>query len=292
VSGNVLVVGCGYVGLPLARSFVQGGWSVIGLTGSIGSAEKLASEPFAVFPVDISSPNSFEVLPERTFDLVVHCASSGRRGPAGYRAVFVDGVRNLRQSLRLGHLVLTSSTSVYGQTDGAWLDESSPAEPPTETSQILRESEDLGVEHGGTVGRLAGIYGPDRCVPLRKLLAGAAVLEGEGERVMNQIHRDDAVSALRFLAERCQNGVFNVADNEPVTQREWYSWVCAELGRPLPPFGPRDLNRKRGWTNKRVSNRKLRSLGWGPRYPSFREGIAAIISERNPGSTKGGHRYE
>ncbi len=280
MSGHVLVVGCGYVGLPLARSFVEAGWSTVGLTGSKASAEKLAAEPFAVFPVDISSPNAFEGLPEPVFDLAVLCASSGRRGPAGYRAVFVDGVCNLRKSLRLGHLVLTSSTSVYGQAEGDWVDESSPAEPLSETSQILRESENLVLEHGDTVARLAGIYGPGRCVPLRKLFQGNAVLEGEGERVMNQIHHNDAVSALRLLAERAPGGVFNVADNEPVTQREWYRWVCAELDRPLPPFGPRDLNRKRGWTNKRVSNRKLRSAGWTPRFPSFREGVGSLCERK------------
>ncbi len=283
MSDYVLVVGCGYVGLPLARSFVEAGALTIGLTGSKGSAEKLATEPFAVFPVDISSRASFEVLPERTFDLVVFCASSGRQGPAGYRAVFVDGIRNLRQSLRLGRLLFTSSTSVYGQTDGSWVDESSPAEPQSETSQILRESENLVLDEGGIVARLAGIYGPNRCVPLRKLFQGIAILEGEGERVMNQIHRDDAVSALKVLADRASGGVFNVVDNEPVTQREWYSWVCAEVGRPLPPFGPRDSNRKRGWTNKRVSNRKLCEAGWNPQFPSFREGVASLLREKNAG---------
>src|SRR5262249_53775581 len=145
---------------------------------------------------------------------------------------------------------------------------------------ILRETEELVLARHGTVLRLAGIYGPRRCVPLDKLLSGEAVVEGDGERIINSIHRDDAVSALYLAAgNRCQ-GIFNVADNAPVTQLEWFQWVSARLARPLPPFAPRDLNRRRAWTSKRVSNAKLRSVGWSPEYPSFREGVEELIEQR------------
>ena len=174
-------------------------------------------------------------------------------------------------------MIFTSSTSVYAQTDGSLVTETDSAEPERETGKILRETEELVLAHQGTVLRLAGIYGRGRCVPLEKLLSGQARIEGDGERIMNSIHRDDAVSAFRMAAEhRCQ-GIFNVADNTPVTQLEWFQWVCTRVGRPLPPFVPRDLNRKRGWTSKRVSNEKLRSLEWVPRYPTFREGLEPIL---------------
>jgi nucleoside-diphosphate-sugar epimerase len=112
---------------------------------------------------------------------------------------------------------------------------------------------------------------------LQKLAKGEALIEGEGERVMNLIHQADAVSALQILAETDARGLFNVVDNEPVPQRDWYVWVCEQLKKPLPPYGPRDLTRKRGWTNKRVSNRKLRSLGWKPCFPTFREGTRGMM---------------
>jgi nucleoside-diphosphate-sugar epimerase len=96
------------------------------------------------------------------------------------------------------------------------------------------------------------------------------------------VHQVDAVDSLGFLAENDLPGIFNVVDNEPVPQRDWYLWVCEQLKKPLPPYGPRDLNRKRGWTNKRVSNGKLRSLGWKPRYPTFKEGIAEILWDGRP----------
>ena len=104
------------------------------------------------------------------------------------------------------------------------------------------------------------------------------MIEEDGTRLMNMLHHVDAANALRFIAGKELNGVFNVVDNQPVAEIEWYRYVCHRLNKPLPPFGPRDLNRKRGWTNKRVSNRKLRLLGWDPVYPTFKEGIEENVS--------------
>jgi len=211
---------------------------------------------------------------------VIHCASSGKGGAVAYREIFLETTARLIKETSFEHLIFTSSTSVYAQTDGSLVTETDPAEPERGTGRILRETEELVLAHHGTVLRLAGIYGPGRCVPLEKLLSGEAVIEGAGERLINSIHRDDAVSALHLAARHRGQGIFNVADNAPVTQLEWFQWVCARLGRPLPPFAPRDLDRKRAWTSKRVSNARLRSLGWHPEYPSFREGVEEMISER------------
>jgi nucleoside-diphosphate-sugar epimerase len=110
---------------------------------------------------------------------------------------------------------------------------------------------------------------------LRKFLAGDAVIEGDGERWINQVHRDDIATALLALVERDARGVFNVADDEPMTQRVVYAWLAEFFHTPLPPTGPIPTDRKRGWTSKRVSNARLRALGWSPRYPSFRVAVAA-----------------
>jgi nucleoside-diphosphate-sugar epimerase len=278
VARTVLVVGCGYLGLPLARRLLVTGWHVSGLTASQESAERLNAESFAVYPIDISTAAAFTRLPQRQFNVVIHCASSGRGGAESYRAVFFNGTKNLLSLLDFDHLLITSSTSVYAQTDGSRVNEDSPVTPDRETGRILLSAENLALEHGGTVARLAGLYGPGRCVPLQKLLAGTALLEGQGERVVNSLHQADAISALAFLAGAKPGGIFNVADNQPVTQREWFEWVCHMLGTELPPIGPINLNRKRGWTSKRVSNEKLRALDWEPRYPSFREGMTEILT--------------
>ena len=132
---------------------------------------------------------------------------------------------------------------------------------------------------GGAVARLAGLYGPGRCAPLEKLLQGKAMIQGDGTRTMNTLHQLDAAGALRFLAGSEGHGLFNVVDNQPVSEMEWFQFVCQRLHKALPSTGPRDLNRKRGWTNKRVSNQKLRSLGWDPIYPTFKEGMAQMLDE-------------
>ena len=285
MSKSILIAGCGFVGLPLARSFASSGWQTCAITASESKASNLRHEPFRIAAIDIADRASFRRLASVRFDVVVHCASSGRGDASAYAAVYLLGAQNLLDHFQPGRFILAGSTSVYAQTDGSRVDEESAAEPLRETAKVLRGTEDLVLGTGGSVARLAGLYGPGRCVPLQKLLAGQAVIEGEGERVMNMVHQVDAVVALRFLIENDQTGIFNVVDNEPVPQRDWFLWVCERLKKALPPYGPRDLTRKRGWTNKRVSNQKLRSLGWQPRYPTFREGIAEIIAVPGTGET-------
>jgi len=136
------------------------------------------------------------------------------------------------------------------------------------------EEEDLVIAHSGIVARLAGIYGPGRSVLLRKFFDGTAMIEGDGAKWINQVHRDDIALALVQLITTGARGIFNVNDDCPLSQREVYTWLAQRFDRPLPPSGPVDTNRKRGWTNKRVSNARLRALGWVPRFPSFFEAVA------------------
>jgi len=277
---RLVIAGCGFVGLATARVFHAAGWDVAGLTHSAESAEALQGEPFKVSPCDVSNPEAVRAMAASlggNADAVIHCASSGRGGADAYRTVYLEGARNLLDSFAPVRLLFTSSTSVYAQADGSVADESSPAEPPRETGRLLRETEELVLARGGIVARLAGIYGPGRSVLLRKFFSGEAVIEGDGMRIVNQVHRDDIASALRVLIEQRAAGIFNVSDDAPMPQREIYAWLAQRFGLPLPPPGPIDPNRKRGWTSKRVSNAKLRALGWVPQFPSFFDAV-----ERQP----------
>lgn len=239
------------------------------------AASLAAAEPFRVIAADVSRPD--ELLPASSPGVIFFCASSGRGGVEAYRAVFLEGTRNLLRRFPESRMIFCSSTSVYGQTDGSTVDEDSATEPERETGRVLLAAEQMALAEGATVARLAGLYGPGRCVPLRKLLDGEAVVEGEGERWLNNLHQEDAAAALLHLAGQPGSGIFNVVDNEPVRQRDWFAWVCAEVGRPLPPAGPRDLSRKRAWTHKAVSNGRLRATGWEAVYPTFREGLRTLI---------------
>lgn len=278
---SLLIAGCGFLGEAAAGFFCAGGWEVVGLTASDDSAARLTARPYAVQAADISSAESLAVVRERhgKFDMVLHCASSGRSGEAAYRQVYVDGAAHLARTFPEARLLFTGSTSVYAQTDGEWVDETSAVEPPRETGRLLLEAETIVRGAGGCVLRLAGIYGPGRSVLLRKFVDGLAVLEDGGKRWINQIHRDDAVRAMHAIAQSGIAGaVYNVVDDQPATQREVYAWMADFLRRPMPPAGPADRNRKRGWTSKRVSNARLRALGWEPGFPSYCSALPLVAA--------------
>ena len=269
---SALVAGCGYVGLVVARELHALGWEVTAITRSAASAQALQGDPFRVLACDIGDRAALAAL--GAFDAVIACASSGWGDADGYRRVYLEGTQNLISTLRPERFLFTGSTSVYAQTDGAVVTEESPAEPTLETGRILRAAEAVTLAAGGTVARLAGIYGPGRWALLTKFLNSDAVIEGDGSRFINQIHRADAASALVFLLARAiPPGIYNVADDTPVTQREVYAAFAAHFQLPLPPTGPLAAHRKRGLTHKQVSNAKLRALGWSPMYPSFREAL-------------------
>ena len=278
---RILIAGCGYIGQAAADLFHASGWVVEGWTRSAESAASLSAKPYPVREVDISKPAQLaECRPAAAgFDAVVHCASSSGGDAEMYRRVYLDGARNLLETFRRSKLLFTSSTSVYAQRDGSWVTEESDAKPMRETSRILLETERLVLADSGIVARLAGIYGPGRSALLNKFLKGTAIIDPENDRFVNQVHRDDIASALLLLLSREAEGaqIYNVVDDQPILQSECYRWLAERLNRPLPPIGRSTQERKRGDSNKRVSNAKLRALGWTPRYPTFAEGMEKSV---------------
>ena len=280
----MVIAGCGFLGEAAAILFAGSGARVLGLCATKETAGRLEGGPFEVRAADITG--SLSAIPPqwKTPDLLIHCASSGRSGTGGYRAVYRDGLSNLLDFFAPQRVIFTGSTSVYAQENGEWVDEKSPAEPSLETGRILLEAEELALSAGGVVARLAGIYGPGRSVYLRKFLEGSAVLEADGFRWTNQIHRDDAAGALTFLANPAvRPGVYNVCDGSPFTQRDIYGWIAGFLDRPLPPEGPRPFPCNRGWTSKRVSNAKLQSQGWSPLFLSYRQALPSLMDPPSSG---------
>jgi nucleoside-diphosphate-sugar epimerase len=283
---HALIVGCGYLGEAVADLLHAAGWTVTGWTASSESAARLAPrKPYAVAAHDVTNSGALAdaVKTLAPPHVLIDCVSSGRGGADEYRRVYLDGARHLLGAFPAARFIFTGSTSVYAQTDGSWVDETSPAEPARETGRVLGETEALVLAAGGIVARLSGIYGPGRSALLEKFRAGTAVIEGDGGRWLNHIHRDDAAAALVCLAaSETQPGIYNTTDNEPITQMDLYRRLAAHLGLPLPPSGPIDLNRKRGWTSKRVSNQRLRALGWHPRYASYLDWAVRTGSEAAP----------
>jgi nucleoside-diphosphate-sugar epimerase len=273
---RILIAGCGYVGQATADLFHAAGWDVEGWIASEKSAAALSAKPYPICQVDISNRDQVAERPE-TFDAVVHCASSRGGGVEAYRQIYLNGARNLLD--RFEKMLFTSSTSVYAQRDGSWVTEESETKPVRETGRVLLETEKVVLSRGGTVVRLAGIYGPGRSALLSKFLAGTAMIDPEKDRFVNQVHRDDIASGLLLLAngEWQEAQIYNVVDDEPILQSDCYRWLAKRLNRPLPPIRELTEQRKRGDTNKRVSNAKLRSLGWTLQYPTFVDAMEKSI---------------
>jgi nucleoside-diphosphate-sugar epimerase len=285
---RVLIVGCGYIGVPLGAELVRLGHEVFGLRRSDAAESELKATGIQPLIGDVTRAETLAKLP-RDFDWVVNCVAAGGNAE-NYRAVYLQGTRNLIAWLAPHpprKFVYTSSTSVYAQNDGSQVKESSPTEPLAETSKILVETEKVLLaavaerKFPAVILRVAGIYGPDRGHWFKQFLRNEATLNGDGARFLNMIHRDDVAGCIIAALQNGQPGeIYNAADDEPVSQLHFFEWLARTLHKPMPASEPEnaEVTRRRGVTNKRVSNRKLKmELGHSFKYPTFREGYSAEL---------------
>jgi len=275
---RILIAGCGYVGQATGDLFHAAGWAVEGWTHSTKSAARLSAKPYPVYGIDIADQAQIRAR-AGAFDAVIHCASSSGGGVEAYRQIYLNGARNLLIRFSGSQILFTGSTSVYAQCDGSWVTEESETKPAREEGRILLETEDLVLGDGGIVARLGGIYGPGRSALLTKFLSGTAIIDPENGRFINQVHRDDIAGALFLLLNRpsLAREIYNVVDDQPILQSECYRWLAERMNRPVPPIGKAKGQPKRGASNKRVSNAKLRRLGWVPQYRTFAEAMEKSI---------------
>jgi nucleoside-diphosphate-sugar epimerase len=286
---RVLIVGCGYVGLPLGAELVRMGHEVCGMRRCADGEAELAAAGIKPVVADVTKTEDLAKLPG-PFDWVVNCVSSSRGGAQEYREVYLQGTRNLLAWLSSAppkKFVYTSSTSVYGQTDGSSVKESSPTEPAGETGRVLVETEKellaavQQTKFPAVILRAAGIYGPGRGHLFLQYLRNEAKIAGKGERLINMIHRDDLVGAIIVALKSGRPGdIYNAVDDEPVAQIHFFRWLSETLGKWMPPFVTEEENaeRKRGLTNKKVQNRRLKmELGYQFKYSNFRLGYTAEI---------------
>ncbi|AEH38652.1 SDR family oxidoreductase [Halopiger xanaduensis] len=289
---EIAILGCGYIGLELGRQLTARGHDVVGVRRSDAGLEAIEDAGLEAVRADITDRDELERVPD--VDAIVFAASSGGRGADAAREVYVEGLRTAIETFGEREdpperLVYTSSTGVYGDHDGDWVDETTPIEPTTSKTEVLAEAEriarKLPPEYGfdGTVARYAGLYGPDR-YRLERYLEGP-VTEG----YLNMVHRDDAAGAVRFLlAEDLARGeVVQVVDDEPAHKWAFADWLADQCGVEEPPKRTKDERlenddlseaaRRRILTSKRCSNDKLRDLGYEFAYPTYREGYRDAI---------------
>lgn len=280
---RILIAGCGYVGSALARELVADSHTVFGLR------RHPASVPPGVEPIaaDLAVRRSLGELPPE-LEAVVYAASPGGRDEALYRTTFVNGLRNLLEALdaqqqRPRRVVFVSSTGVYGQTRGEWVDECSATEPADDTGRLLLEGESVlrGGPFPGVVLRLGGIYGPRRTRLVDQVRQGHAVIARGGARYTNRIHRDDCVGAIHHLL-RLEDpaDVYLGVDHAPEDEAVVLRWLAGALGAPAPRVAGRGEEPPRGRRgNKRCRNDRLVASGYTFRYPTYREGYTALLAE-------------
>lgn len=298
---RVAVLGCGYVGLELGRQLAADGHDVVGVRRSESGIEAVDAAGLEPVQADVTDPDALGRVPDA--DRVVFAASSGGRGAERAREVYVEGQRTAIDAFGERadppeRYVYTSSTGVYGDHGGDWVDESTPLDPTTDKTRVLAEAERVArertAEHGiaGSVARFAGLYGPRR-YRLSRYIEGP-VTAG----YLNMVHRDDAAGAVAFLLVEGIDEDVLVVDDEPAEKWSFADWLADECGVERPSKRTKeerlaagdlsDAAERRVLTSKRCSNARLRELGYEFRYPTFREGYrAAVEVYRETGSADG-----
>lgn len=282
-STSLLIAGCGDVGGRLAQRMLQAGWTVYGLR------RQVAALPAGVLPVtgDLQQSACPPDWPTTPLDYLVYTAAASQHDEAGYRAAYVEGLRHVldwlaQQGQKPRRLLFVSSSGVYGQRDGEWIDETSPAEAQGFSAQVMLEAERLALASGipATRVRLTGIYGPGREWLLKQVRMGYRVVS-EPPLYANRIHVDDCAGLLAHLLAADASGAaladcYIGVDDAPAPLHEVVGWLRERLG--VTGWAEESTVRRSG--SKRCSNARARALGWAPRYPSYREGYAAILDGR------------
>ncbi|MBI2424792.1 MAG: NAD-dependent epimerase/dehydratase family protein [Candidatus Hydrogenedentes bacterium] len=282
---KILIAGCGYVGRELARLLLLQGHDVCGLRRHVPASDAL---PIRWIAGDLSTPEGLDALSE-SFDQVFYMVSADGHSPEAYRRAYVAGLRNLIARLAaLGaapaRCFFVSSTGVYGQNNGEWLDESSPAEPRGFSGPILLEGEALlaASPFPHTAVRFSGIYGPGRERMIDSVRQGTAVIHENDQSVLNHIHRDDCAGFLAHLSGMAAPAdLYLGTDSEPVLKADMLQWLAAKLGRPALPVAPAPpqdaVERSPRGGHRYYSNARMRSTGYELIYPGYREGYGALI---------------
>jgi nucleoside-diphosphate-sugar epimerase len=255
---DVVIIGAGDLGVRLARQRVQAGDRV----WCMRRRELPMPEGVHAAYGDLFVKGSYAPIPKHP-DWLVYAVSPDERNEASYRRWYVEGQAFAQQCLQPKHTLFVSSTAVYAQNSGEWVDADSPANALTFNGRTLREAEQLCLQTpSNQVLRLSGLCGPGRHQLQRKALLG----EGIANVWSNRIHIADAASAAsHVLSQPGARTIWLANDDQPALQLDVVNWIRAQNGLPaLPPFVDPPSGR-------RVSNAQLKASGWQPQYRSFRE---------------------
>ena len=275
VNERVLLAGCGDLGLRVAQHLLARGDEVWALRRQPPPQD---DSGIRWLPGDLTQPETLRLLPAGLTRLV-YLPTPDRRDESAYRATFVDGLRHLLEALgseSLQRVLLVSSSAVYGEHGGDWVDESMPPAPPGFNGKVLLEAERLLAAQptASIVLRLAGLYGPSRLQLLERLRTGQVQVPRTLVHWANRIHIDDAAAAIVHLLELADPlPLYLGVDSTPLPLDVLYDHLAELIGAALPGEGPAPA----GIGSKRLSNARLLTSGFTPQWPDARDGYAALV---------------
>lgn len=291
---RIVIAGCGYLGRVLGLSYLREGHTALGLRRDPAAVEALRAAGIHAATADLLDPGTYPVGAIGT-DLAVLCQAPSRRSD-GYAVTYAASCESFARwaaAHQVKRIVFVSSTSVYGDFGGEWIDETidplgagkHSGEARAKAEQLLKaEQSILKCGISACVVRSAGIYGPgrNRITSVREGKVPAAI---KGDGYTNRIHVDDLAAAVRVVADKAASGeVYIASDGSPSTQGDFYDWLFDRLGVRRLFDGclytdAQTARPVRGEANKRCRNTKLRALGWAPRYASYKEGYESLITQ-------------
>jgi len=278
---HVLIAGCGYLGRRAADAWRQGGTQVSVITRSQSKAAELAEAGFAPIITDLSSSH-LPRLPD--VDTVLWSVGFDRSATTTRQEIWIDGLNRLLQRLPSSakRFLYVSSTGVYGQSNGEVVDESTSAQPTTDSGRCCLQAEQLlatALSDSSvdlTVLRMAGLYGPDRLLRRVTDLRAATPLSGLPDSYLNLVHIDDAVAAVTKLAAGGTAPLVNVVNTGTLTREEYYSALARMVGAPIPSFDPETVPVRGG--NKQVVSSVREKLSLKYRFDDVSVGLQDAVS--------------
>jgi nucleoside-diphosphate-sugar epimerase len=281
---KILIIGCGALGYELAKQLAEAGHEVTGLKRN---PPTISHEKFKFFRADIAVAQDLEKL-EADFDHIFFIVSADSRNENSYHNIYEIGINNLihkfGQTNAQAPWIFVSSTSVYGQNQGEWVDENSPTVPNKATSlKILTAEQKLvALNPQNVVVRFSGIYGPGREYLLRTAKQTPSI-QKDPPYYTNRIHQRDCVDVLKFLLERRLAGIsleqcYLASDDDPAPMWEVISWMAEQLhcNSPVAKETEQDCD-----LNKRCRNDRLKKLGYHFLYPDYKAGYSELIHPIN-----------
>lgn len=279
---NILIAGCGDVGIALGCRLAADGNRILGLRRN---PQDLPEEIHGL-QADLSQPATLARLPA-DLHFVFVIITADHFDDAAYHQSYVQGTHHLMSALRSQkqhpqRIIFVSSTSVYGQINGEWVDEQSWTQPNHFSGKRMIQAEQIVQEspYPSITLRSAGIYSPERTRRIEKIRGGEETLSEGPSQFVNLIHRNDLIGILYHVMTMSDpRSIYIAVDHHPVDQNELVRWLAHRLRKETPGIGSKGITHRRNRSNKRCRNNQILSSGYEFQYPTFREGYASLLLE-------------